>query len=262
MDHLSDNATGERLAPVTIYWGHRGIFLILTHKAMRQFLIKMTMISQLLSASALSASLFVNEPLTRRTLQKWHPYICPFEEIIPLVPEGSTVLDIGCGSGLLLGLLSSTGRVRKGVGVEVSTAALKSARNMVEGMDQRGAGAGLRFIQTASPNRWPSAQFDCVTMIDVTHHIARPDQEHFVREACRRVAPGGRFIYKDMARRPLWRAVANRMHDLVLARQWIHYLPIEVLEDIATEEGLTPELRSDTSRLWYGHELRVFSRPE
>jgi len=211
--------------------------------------------------SALSSSLFVREPITLRTLQKWRPYICPFEDIIPLVPENSSVLDIGCGSGLLLGLLASSGRLGQGVGVDVSPAALAAATRMAESTGLEQSRADLRFVRAGGPEEWPTAPFDCVTMIDVAHHIAPKDQERCIREACRRLRPGGRFIYKDMARRPVWRATANRLHDLVLARQWIQYLPIETVERVAAEEGMILEVRSDTSRLWYAHELRMFAKP-
>ena len=87
-------------------------------------------------------------------------------------------------------------------------------------------------------------------------------QEEVIRHACRTVKPGGIFLYKDMVGRPFWRALANRMHDLVLARQWIHYVPIARIDGWAKDEGLTVERAGRTDRWWYGHELRVFRKPE
>ena len=51
--------------------------------------------------------------------------------------------------------------------------------------------------------------------------------------ACDRVRLGGLLIYKDTASAPAWAAWVNRLHDLVLARQWIHYAPIADVEAIA-----------------------------
>src|SRR6266576_3469231 len=69
-----------------------------------------------------------------------------------------------------------------------------------------------------------------VSMIDVMHHVPPSFQKEFLLTACRHVRPSGLLIYKDMCRRPRWRAAANRLHDLVLARQWINYLPISQVE--------------------------------
>ena len=52
----------------------------------------------------------------------------------------------------------------------------------------------------------------------------------------------------------------NRLHDLVMARQWIHYAPIADVESWSRQAGLTLVHAEDTSRCWYGHELRIFSK--
>ena len=56
-----------------------------------------------LTAGALSrmaAGIYPEGPVLFRALQKYRPYICPFEALIEEVPEGASVLDIGCGSGV------------------------------------------------------------------------------------------------------------------------------------------------------------------
>ena len=108
---------------------------------------------------------------------------------------------------------------------------------------------------------WPEGDFDVVAMIDVIHHVSRPEQEAVIRRACRKVRRGGLFLYKDMVERPWWRAAANRLHDLVLARQWIHYVPVKEVERWAEDEGLVLDRSELINRWWYGHELRVFRKP-
>jgi len=51
------------------------------------------------------------------------------------------------------------------------------------------------------------------------------------------------------------------MHDLLLARQWIHYLPIRRVDEWAGEFGLVPVHKEAISRLWYRHELRIYRKP-
>src|SRR5262245_42633965 len=72
--------------------------------------------------------LFSGAPPVTRLLQSLRPYICPFEEIIDFVPANSRVLDLGCGSGLFLGLLWQAGKLREGVGCDTSASAVNVAR--------------------------------------------------------------------------------------------------------------------------------------
>ncbi len=92
--------------------------------------------------------------------------------------------------------------------------------------------------------------------------ISRPAaQREVIEDAYGHVAAGGLFVYKDMADRPLFRAWWNRFHDIVVARQWIHYRPIGEVE--AWLKGLGAEIAEKSSKALgpYGHELIVAKRP-
>ncbi len=221
----------------------------------------------------MAASVFTTGPFLFRQLQRFRPYICPFEALIPHVPAGASVLDVGCGGGLWLHLLSATGRLGSGVGFDSSAGAIALA----SGARQSGAGgaggvggavatehvrhqASLRFVHLDVRARWPGGLFDVVSIIDVLHHVPVSAQRKVIELACERVSAGGVLLYKDMCRRPLWRAWMNRLHDLVLARQWIHYARIEDVEAWAIAAGLVVERRASFSRWWYGHELLVLRR--
>ena len=217
------------------------------------------------SAAALShiaSKIFTRGPLLFRLLQRFRPYICPFEELISHVPAGARILDIGCGGGLWLHLLNTTGRLASGLGFDSSTTAINLAQlaSPVEPPPPEPIRTQprLRFIHLDVRAPWPDETFDVVSIIDVLHHVPPAAQRNVIDLACARVRPGGTLIYKDMCRRPRWRALMNRLHDLILARQWIHYAPIDDVEAWAVSAGLQVERRAFFSRWWYGHELRVF----
>jgi len=191
-------------------------------------------------------------------MQHYRPYISPFELLIKAVPPGSRVLDIGCGSGLFLGLLCGTGRIQSGFGFDSSPPAIALAQQMTENLP---SGHGLAFEARDASAPLPSERFDVVSLIDVMHHIPPEVQRHVLEQAIERVAPGGLLIYKDMVDRPRWRAFANRMHDLLVARQWIHYLPLEKALEWARAAGCSIVERAAVDMLWYGHELVVFRSP-
>lgn len=193
--------------------------------------------------------------LTFRLLQHYRPFICPFDALIPLIPADSRVLDVGCGGGLWLGLLAATGRLAEGVGFDSSTSAISLAQQMRVPASHAGK---LRFEHRGVQDPWPDGLFDVVSIIDVMHHVPLAHQAQVIDLAASRVAQGGLLIYKDMCRRPAWRALANRAHDLVMARQWIHYAPVEKVSTWAVSAGLRCQHAGSLPRWWYGHELRVF----
>lgn len=215
------------------------------------------------SASAISgvaSELYSEAPLTVRLLQRGRPYICPLEEVVSLVPAGAVMFDIGCGVGLLLGYLASQGLISEGVGVDSSKAAVEAARSMQNRLSRLNTGVRLRFECASRIEEWPPGQADAVSLIDVMHHVPRAMREGLFEQAASRVKAGGVLIYKDTAPRPRWRAWANYLHDLVLARQWIHLEPVLRVESWANRAGLHLLAANHCTRWWYAHELRVFKR--
>jgi 2-polyprenyl-3-methyl-5-hydroxy-6-metoxy-1,4-benzoquinol methylase len=206
----------------------------------------------------IAREIYIEGPWTTRQLQHWRPYVCPFDLVIREVPYGGFVLDIGCGGGLLLGALARIGRIRGGVGFDSSAHGIRVAHAMVKTLPP---GCDLQFRHLSALDRWPDGPFSAVLMIDVMHHVPVASQESVFRTAARVLKPGARLIYKDIAPRPLWRAYANTLHDLLLARQWVHYLPLPKIIGWAREEGLVPVRSYRANRLWYGHDFAVFDRP-
>lgn len=208
----------------------------------------------------MAASMFPEGPVLMRLMQRWRPYICPFEKLLVHVPVGSSVLDVGCGGGLFLGLLHQTGRLGRGVGFDASPQAIQVAQKMAARVQTNGGGRVLSFQQQDVVDPWPAGEFDVVSMIDLMHHVAPGAQRRVLVMAAERVGAGGRLLYKDMSTRPRWRALASRAHDLLISRQWIHYAPVTAVEAWADECGLKLVHAARINRLWYGHDLRVFER--
>jgi len=201
--------------------------------------------------------LYPDGPALPRLLQHHRPRICPFGALLARVPPGASVLDVGCGSGLFLGLAAKTGRLGRGRGFDAAEEPILMARAMQERLNH----PDLVFEHRAVQAGMPEGEHDVVSMIDVLHHVPPADQRSAIVDAAQRVRPGGVFLYKDMCRRPVWRAQMNRLHDLTVAHQWIHYAPVADVERWAGEAGLVLERAEWHARWWYGHELRAFRRP-
>jgi 2-polyprenyl-3-methyl-5-hydroxy-6-metoxy-1,4-benzoquinol methylase len=210
--------------------------------------------------AAIAKSLYRSGPGLRYRMQQYRPYLCPVEVLLSLVPETGSVLDIGCGCALLLGLALRSGKDIYATGVDISEPAL----HMAAAMKEHGLAPGERERLTLHLSRraddWPAGSFDMVSLIDVMHHVRMDWREAILEAAIARVKPGGILLYKDMCRRPHWRAFQNWCQDILVSRQWIKYLPIAQVEALARRAGLT-EIRSETiNRRGFGHELRVYRR--
>jgi 2-polyprenyl-3-methyl-5-hydroxy-6-metoxy-1,4-benzoquinol methylase len=209
--------------------------------------------------SRLARELVPASPMGLRARQVYRPFICPLHRLTGLVPEGSTVLDVGCGGGLWLFLLLALGRVRRGIGFDADSRAVAFAAQS-PALARAGGLLEVRHVPHDSP--WPEGEFDVVSMIDVLHHVPAAAQREVLEQAVARVRRGGRLIYKDVGPIPAWRALASRVHDLVVARQLIHIRPPAEVEGWARETGLGVLHRESIPQLWYGHELLVFHRGE
>lgn len=198
-----------------------------------------------------------NWPL--RAMQRWRPYICPFDQLLPLIPRGSNVLDVGCGGGLLLFLLTACDPSARGTGIDVSPSSIGFAQQTLAA-NASDLQNRLSFLQMDATKPWPVETFDVVSLVDVLHHVPPGKQFDVLCEALSHVKPGGLLLYKDMCDAPWALAAANRAHDLLLAQQWIRYLPIEAMEQWARNSGLELIDSKEIRRYWYGHELRVFRK--
>lgn len=211
--------------------------------------------------AVLAWRLYADAPLLSRSLAAARTYICPMQPLLADVPTNARVLDIGCGNGLLLVLLHATSRCASSVGVDPNAQAMAvagRALSRVYATDDPPQGG---FVAATDPAAWPEGPFDAVTLVDAMHHVAPGQQRPVFNAACAKLAPGGTLVYKDMCARPFWRATANRLHDLLMARQWIHYVPLADVKRWGTENGLILHSEAYYSRYGYGHEKLVFRKP-
>jgi 2-polyprenyl-3-methyl-5-hydroxy-6-metoxy-1,4-benzoquinol methylase len=211
--------------------------------------------------ASVARTIYVDGPAVHRGMMALRPYICPFDRLIELIPVGASVLDVGCGCGLFLGLLAATGRTTRGFGFDVSEAAIPTARRMARRLSESDIPTDLRFERIGVDDPWPSGSFDVVSLVDVMHHVPPARQRGLFAAATGSVRAGGLLLYKDVGPKPLWRAWANRLHDLVLAREWVHLIPAAQVEGWGREEGLELLHSERINRLWYGHDLLAFRRP-
>ena len=137
------------------------------------------------------------------------------EALVAAVPEGSRVLEVGCGTGAV---------TRRMVDRGAQVTALDQSPEMLEQARQRFAeapGASPTWLeQTAAEiDNLPEAAFDRVVMSLCLSEMSRDERSYVLRVARDRLRPGGRILVADEVKaRPL----AQRMlHGLLRGPQWL-----------------------------------------
>lgn len=204
------------------------------------------------------AELYENGSLLTKILVRGRPYICPFHTLVLNVPDQARVLDVGCGTGVFLNLLAASGRLKEGFGVDANGAAIGQAQRAAQSIDGQPTPT---FEHRRVEDGLPEGTYDAVTMIDVLHHVDPAFQRAAIEAAAGKVGPGGVFLYKDMRKDQPVRAAMNRLHDLVLAREWIHYVAGNDVVAWMAQLGFEVQQSWREDMLWYGHEAFVFMRP-
>jgi SAM-dependent methyltransferase len=106
------------------------------------------------------------EEMWKRYREEIEKRIAYYREVISLIPlDVEGILDVGCGEGTFLKMLTSFGRASMIVGLDVSETALK----YVEGERVHASAGGLPF---------ENGSFDLVTCLETLEHLK---QEVFIR---------------------------------------------------------------------------------
>ena len=184
-----------------------------------------------------------------RFLMKWRPWICPFHILMEHVPQGSSVLDIGCGNGLWLFLLWRLGRISEGIGIEINQAKIDAANSLKKNEDK------LEFTRFEPKDKWRQRSYQCVTMIDVLHHVRKDKQKDFISQIAQ--SNSKRIIFKEIDTRPRIKNFMNTLHDLLLSREFPKYYQKDQVVRWLEEFGYRISYTGKYDMLWYSHYIIV-----
>ena len=119
------------------------------------------------------------------------------EWIHSLVPlEGKSVLDVGCGGGILADAMARKGA--KVLGIDLATKALKVAQ--LHALEAGTTNVEYREVSAEALAAEQPAAFDAVTCMEMLEHV--PDPASVVRACATLVKPGGWVFFSTINRNP------------------------------------------------------------
>lgn len=115
-----------------------------------------------------------------------------------LLREEGRILDVGCGFGLFAAYFGQTQSRRQIVGVDPSARRIRLARALSEQLGLR----GHAFVEGDVRDAPLEGPFDAAYVLDVMHHLPRPDQRRVLERLAGLLLPGGMLLVKDITTEP------------------------------------------------------------
>ncbi len=110
--------------------------------------------------------------------------------------SGKTVLDVGCGGGILTEALALAGA--QATGIDMAKKSLKIAQ--LHALENQVANVAYRLISVEDLAAETPAAFEVVTCMEMMEHV--PDPASVVNACARLAAPGGWVFFSTINRRP------------------------------------------------------------
>lgn len=164
-------------------------------------------------------------------------------------PDARTILDIGCGPGMLMGQLERLPSKPQVTGIEID----RNAASIATKAHPRSQVLTGDFLTATLPE----GGFDCATMIDVLEHVPDGELLPFLRRARSLIKPGGTLIMHVPA--------DDQRRHFAKFRGWEHHdheregFKSEQLHGLLTESGFSDVQTKGTFGYWgsLGWELNM-----
>ena len=207
-------------------------------------------------------ALFDGAPLQARVHVRVRWTTCPFPAVAAVLPQSGSILEVGCGHGLLSLYLALESPDRRVTGVDVDGGKLGAARAAA-------ARAALTVgFEAVEGGALPDGPWDGIAIVDVLYLLGADDQRALLRSCAERLAPGGVLAVKEMSPVPRWKARWNVVQETasvkllgITAGEELTFLPPVELASAMAAGGLEVRERPLHRRYPHPHHLLVGRKP-
>jgi len=181
-----------------------------------------------------------------------------------LLPPEGTIVDLGCGRGILFSLLAAAGNLRDDPdwpsgwplpgqslvfrGIEVNSSLARTARRALR---------GSATVVRGDFRKKPIPSCNGVVLLDVLHHICNEEQEAILNRIANALEPRGILLIRETDVAAGWRFRLTSMADRLAGfRRWSlarrhHYRTAEQWLEVLRSHGYDPRIVPTTDARWY-----------
>ena len=130
--------------------------------------------------------------------------VCPFDRILPFVPDEGRLLDVGCGSGLWLTYLALEKPALELHGIDTDPRKIEVAR----------ASSQTRIeLRRGTTSELKALTYDCITILDVLCLMPPETKAAALRDCHAALRPGGTIVVKDADTSPWWKYAPTAIEE-------------------------------------------------
>ncbi len=158
-----------------------------------------------------SLSLYRNQSPGVRLHTRLRAWSAPLDAVVAALPREGSLLDVGCGHGLISNEVALRSPLARVLGVDLSETKIASARATV------GARTNVEF-RIAALEVVPESGFDAVSLIDVLYLVPQGSWNSFLRTCLEKLRPGGIFVLKEIGTEPWWKFERLKLQEFMSTR--------------------------------------------
>lgn len=207
-------------------------------------------------------SLYRSAPRLERVHTRVRWATCPFRAVAAQLPVAGSILEVGCGHGLLSNYLALASPDRRITGLDVDKEKLAVAQAAAA---SGGLDCAFEPVEGAA---LPEGPFDGIAIVDVLYLLDAEGQRSLLRSCAARLAPGGVLAVKEMAPFPRWKAVWNAVQETasvkflgITSGEELTFLPPADMASAMVEGGLAVRDRPLHRGYPHPHHLLVGTKP-
>lgn len=145
-----------------------------------------------------------------------------FEALLSFMPQAGKALDVGCGFGLWLNLLSQRRPKLKTWGFDPNKRKLLEARKLL-----------MRPI-----DKWPKNQrFNVITIFDVLYLVPEKTRMKFIKDAYTKLHSGGRLLLAFVPKENTWRYYLAWLQELAMVKKVTDFETVKWMRQTLKQVG-------------------------
>jgi 2-polyprenyl-6-hydroxyphenyl methylase/3-demethylubiquinone-9 3-methyltransferase len=220
--------------------------------------------------------LYDDQPLSVRLHTRIRAATAPLGAIADRCPDRGSLLDVGCGHGLLSNEVALRHPRLSVLGIDVAENKVLSAQATVKDRvnvhfevarvdtaDPMASMAGVASVAGRPTQLSEGERFDVLLVADVLYLIPMPNWPAFLESCRRRLRSGGRLLLKEVTTHPRFKFLRLRAQEWLAVHAFgitegssMHFEPVDAMVDRLQASGFSDIVTTPLDRgYWTPHVL-------